>query len=333
MKHLIWIDWMKSIGMFLIVWGHFSPCNRVFLYTFSVPLFFLISGFLFHKENSKTVFWSKLFWNLIIPMVIITFIIQCYYSLSLYLNNKLYFQDLCYLPIDFLLGFHEGVKLCWFIYTLVLLKIIQQFLPNNTWFSIATCMALTCVDIILLKHIPSLSNETIDHNSSAILNTCVAYPFFYIGYLLRKKKESLEKIKIGNKELTLFTLPMVSILCIIAHYNGLVCMHLAGYGNHFLLFIIGGVTGSCFIFIVSKWCEQWKNKMTSDISMGTIVILGFHFPIVVFIARQLKELTEWSFLIVSCLSSVTIIVCFIPIINLLKTYFPIILGKYRIEQR
>lgn len=42
-----WVDWMKVLGMFLIVWGHFFPksfCDAI--YSFNVPLFFCISGYL-----------------------------------------------------------------------------------------------------------------------------------------------------------------------------------------------------------------------------------------------------------------------------------------------
>lgn len=42
-----WVDWMKVIGMFLIIWGHLFPKHSYdFIYSFNVPLFFCISGFL-----------------------------------------------------------------------------------------------------------------------------------------------------------------------------------------------------------------------------------------------------------------------------------------------
>lgn len=36
-----WIDWMKSIGIFLILYGHLFSYGYTYIYTFSVPLFFL----------------------------------------------------------------------------------------------------------------------------------------------------------------------------------------------------------------------------------------------------------------------------------------------------
>lgn len=68
---LYWIDWMKAIGMGLIVYGHFSSLYDIYVYVFSVPLFFLISGFLSRRESDRKVFWKKLFFNLIVPLLII----------------------------------------------------------------------------------------------------------------------------------------------------------------------------------------------------------------------------------------------------------------------
>ena len=38
---LYWLDWMKTIGMFFIVWGHIFPEHFTdFVYAFNVPLFY-----------------------------------------------------------------------------------------------------------------------------------------------------------------------------------------------------------------------------------------------------------------------------------------------------
>ena len=68
---LNWLDWMKAIGIGLIVYGHFFSLYDIYVYVFSVPLFFLISGFLCKKESDDKVFWKKLWYNLITPMLII----------------------------------------------------------------------------------------------------------------------------------------------------------------------------------------------------------------------------------------------------------------------
>ena len=71
-----WIDWMKAVGMLMIVWGHCFPDGGVseFLYAFNVPLFFIISGYLTRRETSMAVCWDKCLHNLVIPYFILSLI-------------------------------------------------------------------------------------------------------------------------------------------------------------------------------------------------------------------------------------------------------------------
>ena len=66
-----WLDWMKAIGIGLITYGHFFSLFDIYVYVFNVPLFFVISGFLCKREVDSTTFWRKLWFNLIVPLIII----------------------------------------------------------------------------------------------------------------------------------------------------------------------------------------------------------------------------------------------------------------------
>ena len=64
-KRLDYIDWAKALSIFFIVIAHFlkeEHILRIMLYSFHVPIFFLVSGILF-KQTSFT----KLFKRIIIP--------------------------------------------------------------------------------------------------------------------------------------------------------------------------------------------------------------------------------------------------------------------------
>lgn len=48
-ERIVWIDALKMIGLFLVVLGHFLPSGnfcKVLIYSFHVPMFFIVSGFL-----------------------------------------------------------------------------------------------------------------------------------------------------------------------------------------------------------------------------------------------------------------------------------------------
>lgn len=60
-----WIDIARGIGILLVILGHMSVARRA-IYSFHMPLFFFISGFLYKKRNfSALIRYESL--NLVIP--------------------------------------------------------------------------------------------------------------------------------------------------------------------------------------------------------------------------------------------------------------------------
>ncbi|WP_088072895.1 acyltransferase family protein [Gottfriedia luciferensis] len=67
-----WLDVAKMIGIFLVVYGHSTegPNSITFIYWFHMPLFFIISGYLFKPVNSVNelkFYIKKLTFRLLIP--------------------------------------------------------------------------------------------------------------------------------------------------------------------------------------------------------------------------------------------------------------------------
>lgn len=50
-KRIHWIDWAKFIGIWLVIIGHAPIIGGIFIYMFHMPMFFMISGFLYNKTN------------------------------------------------------------------------------------------------------------------------------------------------------------------------------------------------------------------------------------------------------------------------------------------
>lgn len=49
-QRILWIDILRGIAMFLVVYGHTSQNAEIkkYIYAFHMPLFFIISGFVYH---------------------------------------------------------------------------------------------------------------------------------------------------------------------------------------------------------------------------------------------------------------------------------------------
>lgn len=79
------LDILKAIGIILVVWGHITPIFAGYIYTFHMPLFFFVTGFLrFGKKEKpwKTFIWGK-FKTTIIPYI-------GFWIISVVIFNNLY---------------------------------------------------------------------------------------------------------------------------------------------------------------------------------------------------------------------------------------------------
>ena len=274
-----WLDWMRAIGMVLIIYGHFFSIGEKYIYVFSVPLFFLISGFLSKTESDNKIFWTKLWYNLVTPLILIC-------SLNYFIGiARWYFLSSCELenPIHFvgrmILGLHSAVGNFWFVYTLIVLKVIFQY-TRGIWTHLilfVICLALAYIinnfDILIFGR-PLLKMGW------SVANTLVAYPFFIAGHYL-----SLWKEDIANYRPSIFSGLWISILlCIVficGQYNSDVRLYICGYGDSIILYLIGGLAGTTLIYFISNLLENIQWKWITDISVGTTIILGFHYYFIV----------------------------------------------------
>ena len=170
---------MKVIGMYFIIAGHIFPIGHEYIYVFSVPLFFVISGYLGHRESSNKLFWSKLFRNLILPCIVILLILHTEQTFAQIRLGSFAWINIPTHIINCLIGslaLHTdagGIGICWFIYTLALCKIIQQY--------IGQCRVGNSLVLIVCITIAVLYNYNDLHLRNAYFNTSLAYPFYAMG--------------------------------------------------------------------------------------------------------------------------------------------------------
>lgn len=318
-ERLMWIDWMKAIGIYFIVAGHLFPVGYIYVYSFSVPLFFIVSGFLSKREDSTKLFWKKLWFNLFIPMLIIC-VVNLFINLAL---RKVGIYSVLKFPFQFLLGFHSALKCLWFVYTLICLKILLQFTPKNIFVETLLFVALPLMGIWIDLH-PIVFGYDIVTRPNALIDTTIAYPFYIIGFYLRRWKNVFKNFNNFTLQIIVLILA-ITILGVGARFNGEVWMYINGYGNNFSLFLLDGLSGTLAVFIISKWLGKKFGKGVVLISKGTIIILGFHMFLVSFVLCYLPDFSGIEYLY-----ALLITIIFVPIIRFSERYMPYIVGKYRV---
>lgn len=317
-KRILWIDWMKTLGMLCIIYGHFSFFPE-YVYAFHVPLFFVISGFLSKNEESCQMFIRKIAWNLIVPMFLISLL--NYIFLESLGQNR---ESVAKFVMGLILGLHDSVKEMWFVYTLVLLKIILQFLKGNVFIMYVLIPVALFVSYLLNTYDIVVYGKHILKFHSALLTVFLSYPFFILGFALKKYKNYL--IDISLKKSVVLLILAFPIVYFCAKING--CAYLVNheYGNNLFLFICGAIAGIVLVFAVAKLFSNIKIQGIMDISKGTIIILGFHVQFVVLLCKLYRLASFEEILFVS----LVILLIFIPIIRITERFCPILIGKYRI---
>lgn len=177
------LDLMKGIGIILVYLGHSFNLkglvgNSIYsylwniIYSFHMPLFFLISGFL--MNNGKEIQLKKYYIHKIKRILIPYFFI----NLIDFFPRTL-FPNLVNSKFDIMRVFFYGTKITWFIYTLFMIFMIFPFLEK--YILKKDRYYLFGIILILVNYFKVFSKIEIFS-----INVVVGYLlYFYIGYIIR----------------------------------------------------------------------------------------------------------------------------------------------------
>lgn len=313
---LIWLDWMKVFAILSIIWGHFFSKGHVYLYVFSVQVFCVISGFLYKRSPSWTICLKKCFWQLLVPTLIMSVIMQleiCFRCVAL---GKPYDTPWLWYFKWLLLGHRWCMGPCWYFYTLMVMRLVMQALPDKKWIYALLFIVLSA-GAICLRH---LGMEF----SNAIINVLVCMPFFLIGFFLKPLKDICSSCHHYGLEVGILLLSIILVV-ICGYYNDCVWMYLCEYGKNYALYILGGIAGTFMLYVLSIWLSRLPyHQMMTTLSKGSILIIGLH----IIIVRRLTDLPNrtWG---EDLLFSVLILFFFVPVIRLAEQFFPVLLGRHQ----
>lgn len=153
-NRIYWIDCIKTILIYLMVLGHITTTNPDFkqwIYTFHMPCFFIVSGFLYKPSSIK-----KSFESLFFPVFIISIFNLLYRFIILFYGFKIPWDLKIYIlyPINSFILFPSSqissdiFTGLWYIEILFLLKILTD--KFHSWIS-TLILVIICTIYHLLK--------------------------------------------------------------------------------------------------------------------------------------------------------------------------------------
>ena len=299
-KRNITLDILKGFAIFCVVWGHFiqqgtllsgidcfnNPLEQ-FIYSFHMPLFMIISGYLMYQSiNKRSIIQQWIHWckNLVLPLVAWTILANlfiCIYQLmsagTLNLASLHYNQY-------------------WFIFSLLACGIIATLI--KAIFKNSSVIFLLSGGIIFLTTIN-------------IFNIGWMFPFFIVGYLLNKHSD-----KINSK---LNTGVLVCLICfpiLIMFYNTSSFSYLSLMGisdfirgfmfqipteewiiaiTHNIYKILTGFAGCGFMYGIAKMMQ----KLNLHTLTAALAWFGTYSLVIYFIQRIIIEILFGRYLFAS----------------------------------
>lgn len=314
-----WLDVAKGLGVLLVVLGHlwyncsFPIVNQI-IYTFHMPMFFVLSGFVFKKGDSGFgSFVSSKSKRLLLPTLIFfvlgvgLLLLRSNESFTVILRNFFFIDGIC--PYN---------DPCWYFITLFQLVVVSYFLNldksshRSKVFIMVVSFVLGLVIYEFEIFIPFGINRTI-----------IAMVFFTLGSLLGQANREGKKIQKARLKFLAFAgcFPLW-LLCGI-FLNKKISFYRMNLGNYFF-FIIASICGSILFIGLCKLLQKTKIQgFLIKTAHNSILIIGTHYFLKLIFETVMKRLDlfkTWPY----CL----IVVCFTILITLIYNFIAPFFNKY-----
>lgn len=318
-----WIDTAKAVGLYLVFWGHLlyggsavaSVINRV-IYSFHMPMFFILSGFVF-KNDSLTFneFFKTKFFRILLPAVILYLLTLPIYFLSLDYSSTSFRTII--LTVFYLNGRCAYNEPVWFFICLFQVLVFVKIARLSTWDNKRIALVLLAS---LLLSFGCYASDWKVFRFLGFNKFLLGLFFFTLGYFLKKDG-------IYNKAMTLIgviALPVWLLTGVV--FNSKVSMYQMSLGN-FWHFVISGCFGSLVFFAFCKIIEE--NRRIRQYAKWTIFIVCSHYVLVTLFFKFSSLSSVSGTLLFDLSSFVFVILAFLiykPICQYLSERHPVLLG-------
>ena len=349
-KHYNYLDLAKGIGIILVVLGHIEYISkdlRVFIVSFHMPLFFIISGILLnisgaHERKFKTIL-SKRIRRIFLPYlyfsVLDIIIYICYFMLTKRDGgwNTVFMDSLQTLTL-------YGISVLWFLPALFFSELILIALLKKFKTAASTVISIVLAALSLLLS-PVLEAANAAYGASipfavfhffavAVLRIFFCMLLLNIGFLLKKV---LSYNSFSSLDFVTGT-GLMCITCYAASYNGMTDLHFLVFGN-ILLYLVAAVCGSLGLILLCRSTEEASEKgilkWLSWLGKNSLVIMVTHLDFYILYVAEVgglhfsKPLTNpvSHDAVLSILSLIFVIIAEVVMINLINRFAPFLVGK------
>jgi len=335
-KRINWIDTLKGIGIIFVVLGH-APisgkfCNYIF--TFHMPLFFFISGYLFSMTRYPKIlnFIKSRIKSLLVPYC-------CFSALAILILIYRSHFEINNVSVDFLLVFKSFLLAkrnfifynnpLWFLPSLFVVEIsyylIKKYVKSNVLIMLLL-FVFGYIGVIKLQTLNSVNPLPwgFDNGMFYIL-------FYGLANILREIKDKIKYKNIFKFVLFLYSISSTLLFYFKQNLYGKIfnaqLLNVSGYFAY-LYFLHLALIGIFTYLAISKLL--FKSKILNYIGNNTLTYFALHICLGFYILDNLlliAKITPQGNTVYGILYTILALNILIPISYIINNYLPFILGK------
>lgn len=332
-KRIAWLDMAKGYGMIFVILAHLEVgIIGIWIYTFHMPLFFLLSGYVFTEKKDFKTFFKHKCKSMLLPYICLGIPMVLFDSLMQYISGDDNAVSCIILAIGLII--QQRMWTLWFLACLFFLNIFffaaKRLLKTDSKMA-GLAVITTCMGLLYYK----AGGPALPWNIDVCL---MAYPFFFTGYFYKKKHASIEKY-LYNKKTSVLLFIILGILNVGCGYltykisgNGME-MFYSTYG--FAPFTYASAfAGIACVILMSKWITI---KPIRYIGENSLLYFAWHQTIMIPVSEMLLSFLHFSInhtesmmnIVIYKLSQLLIIIVVLTICNYLisNTRLKFMLGK------
>lgn len=349
-KRIHFIDNAKVLGILLVYYGHFVEkifknsdsdiafYQWKFIYSFHMPLFFLIAGLFFKEEiSSFGEIVKKKFKSRIFP--VITFAIIALPFWFLMTDKSL--SELLVRASQYLSGQSRLNFVMWFLVCLFTVEMLFHYsylyiAKQNKNLRFLLPIAFFIIGYLAIKFHPEISKATgLIKNFWFVNEAFVALGFYSLGYILKDYIFSQRKKLLINIILVSICFAVL-VLTWNINFQGVnsskkIVMLVSSRHGNYLWFLVTAISGAFFVIFFTKLLNI-KITLLSFISKNAIVYLGVNGILLNFFNTRIIKLfsldinNHFSLFLYCILYSIVAMLLVIPIAWLFKKYLWFFVG-------
>lgn len=332
-KH--YIDTAKALGIVAVVAGHapgVHPSLVSFIYSFHMPLFFFLSGYLLRPEKLRlsVVDHLRLQWqNLVLPYMVFFAISCCYWiGASLVIHAPAVSWREMNPLLDVLMANSTSLTVnivLWFFPCLIVCSTFYHLLRTSLSTTTASCVALAigAMGLILKDQLPFRLPWALD-------TAVFGHLFYALGVQMREDGDAgraYSSAIFDSKRVPLY----LGLAWIASHLNGRVDLNSLSFGRYAALYIPTALAGIAATLGLAHWIRP--SRLALWLSQNTLIIFPLHtlffglltgMGMVLFqLPLSFKEQSGW----ISLFYIVAALAMSYPASLVLKTLLPGVFGK------